>query len=125
MTRSLAIDFFSGRMTTFPSTNGRMMSQPTLQDLWTAHQAEPVPDFTGVSVAGVEVSALVSQVAGCVERAAAVSGPLDYARTGILRHAYAQLWAVDDAIPAADREWLDRLRSMTRLILEQATLDLL
>jgi hypothetical protein len=54
-----------------------------------------------------------------------VPGRLDYARTGLLRHAYAQLWAVDDAMPVAARDWLDRLRGMTRLILEEATLDLL
>jgi hypothetical protein len=32
---------------------------------------------------------------------------------------------VDDAMPVAARDWLDRLRGMTRLILEEATLDLL
>ncbi len=101
------------------------MSQPTLQELWAAHQAEPAPDFSGLSVVGVDVPALVAQVSDCVERAASEPGPLDYARTGLLRHAYAQLWAVEDAIPVAARDWLDRLRSMTRLILEEATLGLL
>jgi hypothetical protein len=101
------------------------MPQPTLQELWAAHRAEPAPDISGLSVAGVDVAALVAQVSECVERAAAVPGRLDYARTGLLRHAYAQLWAVDDAMPVAARDWLDRLRGMTRLILEEATLDLL
>lgn len=99
--------------------------QTPLRDLWAAHQAEPAPDFTGLSVAGVDVAALVAQVTDCVERAASQAGGLDYARTGLLRHAYAQLWAVDDAIPEAAHDWLDRLRGMTRLILEEATLDLL
>lgn len=100
------------------------MSQPTLQGLWAAHQREPAPDLTGVTIAGVDVPALVAQVTDCVGRAAAATGPLDYARTGVLRHSYAQLWAVEDAVPPAGRECLDRLRTMTRLILEQAALDL-
>jgi|WetSurMetagenome_2_1015567.scaffolds.fasta_scaffold1488751_1 hypothetical protein len=102
-----------------------MMPQPTLQELWAAHQTEPAPDLTGMVVAGVEVPTLVAQVSDAVGRAASGPGPLDYARIGLLRHAYAQLWAVDDAVPASARAWLDRLRNMTRLILEDATLELL
>jgi len=113
------------RAETLTSNLNRCMSQPTLQELWAAHQSGPAPDFSGLEVAGVEVAALVAQVIVCVEQAAAMPGPLDYARTGLLRHAYAQLWAVDDAIPLAAQDWIDRLRAMTRLILEQATLDLL
>lgn len=101
------------------------MPQPTLQELWAAHQVEPAPDLSGLSVAGVDVAALVAEVSECVERAASGPGPLDYARTGLLRHAYTQLWAVDDAMPVVARDWLDRLRAMTRLILELTTLDLL
>jgi hypothetical protein len=100
------------------------MSQPTLQELWAAHQREPAPDLSGVTIAGVDVPALVAEVTDCVRFAAAASGPLDYARTGLLRHSYAQLWAVEDAVPPAARDWLDRLRDMTRLILEQVALDL-
>jgi hypothetical protein len=107
------------------SMDDEMMPQPTLQELWVAHLAEPAPDLTGVTAAGVDVPALVSQVSDAVGRAASGSGPLDYARTGLLRHSYAQLWAVDDAVPGAAQAWLDRLRDMTRLILEDATADLL
>jgi hypothetical protein len=78
-----------------------------------------------VTVAGVDVPTLVAQVSDAVERAASGSGPLDYARIGLLRHAYAQLWAVDDEVPASARDWLDRLRNLARLILEDATLELL
>lgn len=100
------------------------MSQPTLQELWAVHQREPAPDLAGVTAVGVDVSSLVAEVTDCVRLAAEASGSLDYARTGLLRYTYAQLWAVEDAVPPSARDWLDRLRGMTRLILEQAALDL-
>ena len=93
-----------------------------LARLWAEHRQAAAPDLSGVETPGVDLVPLIAGVEDCIGRYLA-AGTLDYARTLQLRQAYAQLWSAENDLPGAAATWVDRLRSMSRLVLEQTAVE--
>ena len=93
-----------------------------LSRLWAEHRGARAPDLSGVETPGVDLVPLVAAVEDSIARFVA-GGSLDYGRTIQLKQAYAQLWAAENDLPLAAMPWVDRLRTMSRLVLERAAVE--
>ncbi len=93
-----------------------------LDRLWAEHRGVPAPDLSGIETPGVELMPLIALAEDCIGRFVA-EGSLDYGRTIQLKQAYTQLWSAENDLPAAAGPWVDRLRSMSRLVLERTAVE--
>jgi hypothetical protein len=93
-----------------------------LTRLWADHRRAAPPDLSAVDTLGVELGPLVIMAEDCIERFVR-EGALDYARTLQLRQAYSQLWVAENDLPESATEWVDRLRALSRLVLERTAVE--
>ena len=98
------------------------MSEPSsfarVEALWRAHLSEAPPPMGDPAPEGFDPAALIAQTAICVEHYLASAGTLDYGRVIALKQCYPQLYLLDDMVPTEARPFLDRIRAVARLILE-------
>ena len=87
--------------------------------LWLDLQTEvPLVDLKGLAVNDLdagEVTAAASTAIGYF----VAHGDLDYALLALLKQSYSQLWMLEGALPPESEPYVDRLRDMARLILEE------
>ena len=93
-----------------------------LARLWARHRTLAAPDLNEVETPGSELPAVVALAEDCVA-AYIVTGTLDYGRTLQLRQAFTQLWAAENDLPVAAAEWVDQLRTLSRMVLERTAVQ--
>ncbi len=98
------------------------MSEPSsfarVEALWRAHLSEAPPRLGDSASEGLDLAGLVAQTGSCVEHYLASAGTLDYGRVIALKQCYPQLYLLDEMVPTEARPFLDRIRAVARLILE-------
>ena len=93
-----------------------------LTRLWADHRRMAAPDLSRVETPGVDLVALVALAEDHIDRFIR-GGALDYGRTLQLRQAYSQLWVAENDLPGGATAWVDGLRTLVRLVLEQTAVE--